>query len=477
MKLVAALAAGWVAFAFAATAAVPNPTVTGPVPSSVIPGHVSRDYTFFATDHPLAVNGYVEQEFFIEGTANRYDTPNLATATIVSSGHPYKTRMVVRRPADGTKFNGIVLVEWLNVSNGFDADNLWFFAWAHALRSGYAWVGVSAQRVGVDRLKTWSPARYGTLDVTAGATVPTDVLSYDIFSQAGKAIANPVGVDILGGLKPKVIIASGESQSAARLAVYLKSVVPLGSDYDAAFLLSNYGQQIRPDVRVPTMKVLFEWDLETGEAVGRQPDSAKYHSWEVAGTAHVDHHLRLSREPLELRDLLVSSEANLAPTCIVPTIGSRAPNHYVVSAGLDALIRWEKDGKRPAVSPRTEIATFGPGNGAKIARDSFDIAKGGIRISQIEVPTASNVGGNNGGGACPRWGFHKPFSIATLDALYPSRGRYVDDVVRTTRANLKKGFILKPDAQATISDAIESRVGKAGRANFDWDHDPDFNDD
>jgi hypothetical protein len=477
MKFFTAVAAGCMALALCATAAVPNPTVIGPVPSSVTPGHSSRDYAFFATDHPMAVNGYVEEEFFIEGRANRYDTPPLATGTIVSSGHPYKTRMVVRRPADPARFNGTVLVEWLNVSNGFDADNLWFFAWEHVLRSGYAWVGVSAQRVGVDRLKTWSPVRYGTLDVTAGGTVAQDVLSYDIFSQAGKAIASPMGVNVLGGLKPKVMIATGESQSAMRLATYLNSVVPLGNVYDAAFLLSNYGQPVRADVLVPTMKVLFEWDLETGEAVGRQPDSAKYHSWEVAGTAHVDHHLRLTREPLELRDLLVSSEANLAPTCIVPTIGSRVPNHYVVSAGIDALIRWEKDGKRPPASPRIEIATFGPGNAAKIARDGFDLAKGGIRLSQMEAPTAKNVGGNNGGGACPRWGYHQPFSLATLDSLYPSRGRYVEEVVRVTRSNLKKGFILKPDAQATISEALESRVGRSGRASFDWDHDPDFRDD
>jgi hypothetical protein len=40
----------------------------------------------------------VEQEFFIEGTANRYNTPALATGIVVDSGHPYRTRMVIRRP-------------------------------------------------------------------------------------------------------------------------------------------------------------------------------------------------------------------------------------------------------------------------------------------------------------------------------------------------------------------------------------------
>jgi hypothetical protein len=475
MKFVAALVAGWFGLAFAAAAAIPNPVVTGPIPSSVVPGDSSRDYTFFASDHPLAVKGYVEEEFFIEGTANRYTTPNLATATIVSSDHPYKTRIVVRRPASSAKFNGVVLVEWFNVTNGFDADNLWFFAWEHVLRSGYAWVGVSAQQVGVNQLKGWSAARYGSLDVTGGGTLPADVLSYDIFSQAGQAIAQPMGVDVLGGLKPRVIIATGESQSAQRLATYINSVMPLDTPvYNGVFLLSNFGQQIRTDVPVPIFKTLFEWDVQSGEGALRQPDSDKYRSWEVAGTAHVDHHLRSSREPLELRDMLVSSEANLAPTCTVPNIGSRVPNHYVVDAAINALVRWVRTGIEPPPSPKMDLATVGPGNAARIARDGFNLAMGGIRLSQIAVPTAQNVGENTGAGACPRWGYHLPFDVATLAMLYPTQRDYVAEVVRVTRENYRHGYILKPDAIATIRQAMETNIGKGARSTFDLESDPDF---
>ena len=54
-------------------------------------------------------------------------------------GHPYKTRMIMRRPpADPARFNGTLTVEWY----------------------------------GVDRLKTWSPARYGDLSLTAPNTDP-----------------------------------------------------------------------------------------------------------------------------------------------------------------------------------------------------------------------------------------------------------------------------------------------------------------
>jgi hypothetical protein len=470
-RLIALVGAGLASFAISAFATpgsnsssgsnIPNPTVTGPIATTQIPGSATKDYVFFASDHPLAVNGYIEQEFFIEGTANRYNTPTGATGSIIDGGHAYKTRVVVRRPVSKHKFNGTVLVEWSNVTNGFDAENLWFFGWEHVLRAGYAWVGVSAQRVGVDRLKARSPERYGTLDVTAGGTITNDALAYDIFMQAGKALRNPSGVNPLGDLKPKAFIAGGESQSAQRLSVFINSIMPLGNVYNGVFLLSNFGQAIRTDTAVPIFKVLFEWDVQTGEAAVRQDDTSKFRAWEVAGTAHVDHHLRLSREPLELRDLAaVSSEANLAPNCAVPTIGSRVPNHYVVGAALDQMERWVRQGKQPAKAPRFEIASMGPGNAAKIARNEFNLALGGIRLAEIAVPTAENVGESVSGGACPRWGYHKPFDVETLEQLYPNRGRYLEKVTRVTFDNVRHGYLLPEDAARTLATANANSVGK-----------------
>ena len=138
---------------------------------------------------------------------------------------------------------------------------------------------------------------------------------------------------------------------------------------------------------------------------------------------------------------------------------------------------WLKNERRtPTVSSLFEIASFGPGNSAQIARNGFDLALGGIRLSQIEVPTAKNVGENTGVGACPRWGYHQPFDLATLRSLYRSHGDYVEDVVRVTRNNLKRGFITKADAVVTVVEALANRVGDQGRrARFDWwEHDRDF---
>jgi hypothetical protein len=446
-------------------ASVPNPTVSGPIASPDIPGTLTHNYPFFASNHELAEQGYVEEEYYFQGTANTYNTPALTTGTIITSGHPYLTRMLVRLPADPKKFNGTVLVEWLNVTNGFDADNQWFFSWEHILAAGYAWVGVSAQEVGVASLQTWNPTRYAALNVTDSGTVTGDALSYDIFSQAGQAIKQPMGVDPLDGLKARHVIAIGESQSASRLATYVNSINPLANVYDSFVLLSTLGNTFRTDLSVPVWKILTEYDVESSEASIRQPDTATFRTWEVAGSSHVDQHLRKSREPLELRDfstptMASSIEAILAPQCAIPSIGTRVPTHYVVGHAYDLMVRWITNGTPPPSAPRIEITTFGaPGTSSVITRNSLGLALGGIQLSELAVPTAENVGVNSGPGACVRWGYSVPFDFATLQSLYTSHDSYIDQVISANRTDVRNGYISAADARRSIVKAIYTDVG------------------
>src|SRR5579859_6200686 len=102
----------------------------------------------------LSAIGYVEEEYFIEGDANAYDwqTPPGADgpwAIKPTTTAHYKTRFLVRHPSDPARFNGSVLVEWFNVSGGIDDDPDFGYAHVELLRSGWAYVGVSAQSVGV----------------------------------------------------------------------------------------------------------------------------------------------------------------------------------------------------------------------------------------------------------------------------------------------------------------------------------------
>ncbi len=103
----------------------------------------------------LKAKGYVVEEFFLAGTAQSYKLAGEAIVdgrwqAIPAETSDYATRIVVVRPIDPGKFNGTVAVEWLNVTGGLDAAPDWSYTHRELLRSGYAWVGVSAQRVGVE---------------------------------------------------------------------------------------------------------------------------------------------------------------------------------------------------------------------------------------------------------------------------------------------------------------------------------------
>ncbi len=142
---------------------------------------------------------------------------------------------------------------------------------------------------------------------------------------------------------------------------------------------------------------------------------------------------------------------------------------YVLAAAYDRLVRWIAKGTPPPTAPPIEIASFGPGNRATIARDGLGLALGGIRLAELAVPTAVNNGVNTGPGACERWGYYIPFDIPTLKALYPSHVDYVFAVTQVTKENLRLGYILLPDVSATINDAKASIIGRLENLSAEQD--------
>jgi hypothetical protein len=125
------------------------------------------------------------------------------------------------------------------------------------------------------------------LDVTADGTIMNDGLSYDIFADVARAARQPHGADFLAGMKPQRVFATGHSQSAVRLATYLNSVHPLDPVFDAV-IVHGGGSKIRTDLKIKVWKLSSETDVVIGQAAARQPDTANFRSWEVAGDSHVD---------------------------------------------------------------------------------------------------------------------------------------------------------------------------------------------
>jgi hypothetical protein len=454
----------------AAGAAVPNPTITGPIVATVPLGEPSRDYPFFATDINLAQYGYVEQEYFLQGTANQYTTPAGATGAVISTGNPYKTRLVVRRPISPSAFNGVVILEWYNVTSGYDAELDWFQTHNYLLANGYAWIGVSAQMVGVNYLKPWSPAgRYSTLDVTVGGTITDDSLSYDIFSQAGQAILNPSGVNLLPGLTVQTVIPSGDSQSASRLSTYINSVHPLNPIFGGFFLHSSLGNAIRTDLgNVKVFKFLTETDiLELGEAAVRRPDTPTFVTWETAGTSHADYWGLLSSNGVRARD---ATALAVNPACPFQLTRSRILAYRGQDAAYDRMVQWMENGTQPPSATPLELSAITPS--VVPVRDVFGNILGGVRLPDFAVPTATDTGFNANtpalpGVRCFLYGQYIPFDTQTLRALYPTHGTYLHDTVTASNVDLSAGYLLDEDAGGANAAAAESSVGGSSLRNLD----------
>ena len=196
--------------------------------------------------------GYVEHEYAAAGTAVRYtaegDLPTDGTWELTEGDTAdYRTRIVVRRPEKPEDFNGTVVVEWLNVSGGLDANPDFTFMAEELLRGGYAWVGVSAQHIGIEGgpvavgvaagegiagkgLKVIDPDRYGDL------SHPGDAFSYDIYTQIARALRADGASGVLGDLEPERLLAVGESQSGFALTTYANGVQPLAHQYDGILI-------------------------------------------------------------------------------------------------------------------------------------------------------------------------------------------------------------------------------------------------
>ena len=202
-----------------------------------------------ATPFNLAAHGYVEQEWFASGTAwalTTGATPSDGRWTVTPQDPaPYRTRMLVRRPSDPAKFDGNVVVEWMNVSAGETAPD-WSYLDPALMDAGAAYVGVSAQALGVEGgkailgsgaaqgLRQKDPARYGTLHH------PGDKYSLDMYAQIGQALRAPAPAP-LGGLRPTHVLAIGESQSAFYLTTYADAIQPLHPAYQGIFIHSRGG--------------------------------------------------------------------------------------------------------------------------------------------------------------------------------------------------------------------------------------------
>ena len=440
-------AIGFGATAASAWSSVPVPAVTGPVPAT------ADSYPFLATDVDLDSYGYVEEEYFIEGDGYTYDTSGPFDQDAVRNDgdgtYPFKTRIVVRRPANPADANGTVVAEWNNVTATQDIEWNWFGDPEFMLKNGYTFVGVTAQNTGVNSLLAFDATRYAGLTVNGNGTVPTgpgldsDALSYDVFGAALNAIkGNGTGVDPLGGITPGTVIASGESQSCGRLATHHNEVNPLQGIADA-YLLTVCSSLVRDDRPEKVVRIITETENRTPRPEVDYPDTTSIRHWEVAGASHLPRLAWDNVAGVLNRDFTpITVECTKFPLSLVqwPFTANRA---------IAGLVDWVEDGTAPPIAPRGQYD-----GDDQLIRDADGIAQGGIRYPEITVPTGVNDGINSAapGGPifsafCGLLGSSTLFEQERLSALYTDFADYVNKYADATDDFLATGFILPEDAE------------------------------
>lgn len=471
------------------------------VPAADLEGPVEGPPVIVSTFFDLGALGYVQEEFFVSGTANAYVNvnelqPDGFWQVQADTRANYRTRAVVIRPIDAADFNGTVLVEWLNVSAGFDSAPDWGMLHTELIRSGYAWVGLSAQEVGVTSLLDGSAAQLVGIvagDRYASLSHPGDGYSYDIYSQVGQALRTPGATPLLGDLAAQTILAAGESQSAGRLMTYINALAPIHGIYDGYFVHSRTTGssplqggifdatiatpevvRVRTDIDKPVMMLQTETDLFVlGSYPSNQPDFDNFRLWEVAGTAHADLYTFLdNRFDIGDNPAIAAVVENKAPIpgiidCPVPV--NAGPQHFVAKAAVHALNEWVVNGVAPPTAERLAVS----GEPPAFELDALGNVLGGIRTPYVDVPIAILSGEGQpefvfdpenpeldveSVDFCFLSGTTELFDAATLGSLYESNADYIERLNASADEAVAGGFLLAPDAQLIKDNAARSDI-------------------
>jgi len=354
-------------------AAEPVKQILTPIPSAIEVTGPGEFYETFMDDHDDAKKtdipakdtyakfNYEAKEYFISGTT--------------SSGLPYTTRIVIRKPKDNTRFNGLILAESMHPSG-----NPWVFHFTQTYAMTAGVMGLEILTTTPAGLVAANEARYKDLAVPNGA-------ANDILAQVGALIKsnhkdNPLSGLAVSGLAVRKMILAGSSASAgvaqnyltnAHMAQRLAGMKPI---YDGFMPTSANGQIPAldvPTILVPTMRETFTGNGTT------QPDSDKLRVYEFAGMAHIDSRVAGGYYP---------------DPCKYPI--SRYPMGAEMAVALDKLFAWVDQGVAPPHADRFYV-DFNPDNkpkldrdkGSLLALDEFGNVKGGIRNTYVDVPVKS----------------------------------------------------------------------------------------
>jgi hypothetical protein len=366
----------------------------------------------------LAHFGYVTKEYFVTGAAN---------------GEPYKTRIVIRRPADNSKFSGLVLAESMHPSG-----NPWMFHFTHTYSMTEGHIGLEILTSATQGFTEFNAERYKGLSTANGQ-------AGEIIAQVGALLKSKRADNPLASLPIRKMVLAGSSASAAVVVNYLPThmvqrLADMSPIYDG-FMPTSNGANLRmvdvPMIQVPTMREVFQGNGPTrqdGDAPGNQ-----FRIYEFAGMAHID-----SRD----------AAAYYPDPCKLPI--SRFPLAAYMSVALNHLWHWLDKGTVPPHADRYYVDFNTDGDGSLLALDDAGNVKGGIRNPYVDVP-AAKFGVPNSGAEPPIKNPH-PFIAARGEAAQNQLCGLANYQINFNEAQLKKLYKDRKTYQARVQQRYDDLV-------------------
>lgn len=459
------------------------------------------------TSHPYATAavkcrfpevGYVEDEYFMHGTANVY-AHHQGELMVAAADAPYVTRLLIRRPRDVKRFSGNVVVEILNATNFMDIDRVWVASREKLIRDGDIYVGISSKPTTVPVMQKLDPERYAPLSWKnpRKPRVPVELTA----SQAGALSSDTetglfwdMLLELPGALKdasispikeylPFYTYLAGWSQSGCYMVTFvncfaykdLKNIQePIYDGYFSTGAVPsaapgvNQEESIRAsalvDPEVPgRLRKLYQPFIEIhtesenahmGSFPTQTPDSDaedfRYRAYDIPGASH------------DVKDNMIDYYAldpDLPKTGIFPGYGGMEPYpndypyNFIFHRALNMLFDWVRKGVKPPHVPRIQVDEKEDN-----VVDESGNAVGGWRTAFLEYPTCTYVPVSTPlkpdfAFGCGLFGHKKPFGAEELKKRYGSLAQYKKMVEDMADKQIREGMLEAADKDDYISMA------------------------
>ena len=305
----------------------PPVSVSGPIPVN------SRSQIFGAEDVAggpqgigLAAHGYVEEEYFISGTANIYQYNEAWERQIKQTAVPFTTRVIIRYPKDVKAFSGNLQMECEHPESAMSLS--WGAIKRYVVEHGDAYASVmcgadlftrktpaNAQPTGAPFVLRWfDPDRYRPLNWPQD-----DGIRYDLLAETAALLRSDAKDNPLAAYHVQRVYLSGWSFTGSLIRTYINAGFanqyraaaggPLFDGYLIGISASSVGAGLDPlnnddrtppknnphrvtrSLDVPVIELLSENEAVSNDGI-QEPDSdnpdSRHRLYEVPGLSHGD---------------------------------------------------------------------------------------------------------------------------------------------------------------------------------------------